>query len=66
MTATRREMGVILAAARMTHDLVAADPHAPQVARERLSIVLREFDAALRAAPDSRHASRQKGHAPCM
>lgn len=47
IAATRQELGVLIAAARMALDVVSADADAPPAARDRLAAVLHDYDAAL-------------------
>lgn len=60
MAATRQELSVLVAAARMALDVVSSDPEAPQAARNRLASVLHDYDTAVATAPASRerHAER--------
>jgi hypothetical protein len=47
MTATRAELTALMAAARMTLELLRTDPRAPAAGRDLLAAVLRDYDAAL-------------------
>jgi hypothetical protein len=46
LTATSEELSALVAAARMTCDVMAGDPAAPPEALALLERVLREYDAA--------------------
>jgi hypothetical protein len=63
VTATSQELSALMAAARLTHDAMRADPTAPQEARELLERVLADFDAALARTADGR-PSGQAGDPP--
>jgi hypothetical protein len=47
VTAARRELGALVAAARMAVDVMRADPHAPKEAISLLEGVLADWDAAI-------------------
>jgi hypothetical protein len=47
VTATRRELGALVAAARMAVDVMRADPDAPKDAISLLEGVLADWDAAI-------------------
>jgi len=52
VTATRTELSVLMAAARMTLDLLEQDPNSPQAGSRLLADVLGVYDAAcLQASP---------------
>jgi hypothetical protein len=55
LTATRQEIGALVAAARMALSLLEADPNAPKEALPLLRGVLADWDAAL--AREDRGAS---------
>jgi hypothetical protein len=55
LTATRQEIGALVAAARMALNLLETDPNAPKEALPLLRGVLADWDAAL--ARESRGAS---------
>lgn len=46
VTMTRAELSILMAAARMAHDVLLHDPRAPQAGRDALAAVLRGYDAA--------------------
>jgi hypothetical protein len=54
VTATSQEISALMAAARLTHDAMSADPTAPTEARELLGRVLADFDAAVARTQDGR------------
>lgn len=47
LTATSQELSALIAAARMSLDMMAADPQAPREAVALLQRVLRDYDAQL-------------------
>lgn len=47
VTATRQEIGVLAAAARLALDVIRQDPDAPPDAADSVAAVLRDYDAAL-------------------
>ena len=54
LTATSQELSALVAAARLTHDAMSADPKAPPESLELLGRVLADFDAALARTQDGR------------
>ena len=50
VTATRQELAVLVAAARMAHDAMREDPSAPREALELLGRVVADYDAAAASA----------------
>jgi hypothetical protein len=65
VTATRQELSLLVAAARMALDFVTADPAAPKAAQDRLALVLRDYDTAVARVPAPREPEHSKGEEPC-
>ncbi len=63
LTATSQEVSALVAAARLTHDAMSADPTSPEEAKALLSRVLADFDAALARTQDGR-SSRPSADPP--
>lgn len=60
IAATRQELGVLVAAARMALDAVVADAAVPEAARNRLAAVLHDYDSALVTALPAAGASAER------
>jgi hypothetical protein len=54
LTATSQELSALVAAARMTLEVMQGDPKAPQESTELLARVLRDYDRAVPRKEDGR------------
>ena len=61
LTASRREITTIVAAARMALELMNADADAPAEARVQLTTTLRDYDAAIARAAPTKNGSAPPG-----
>lgn len=63
-TATRQELSLLVAAARMALDVVTVDPAAPRAAQDRLASVLRDYDASVARASAPREPTHTERTEP--
>jgi Putative mono-oxygenase ydhR len=64
VAATREELSLLVATARMALDVVTVDPAAPKAARDRLASVLRDYDTAVARAPAPREPTHTERTEP--